>query len=52
MRRFTPILAVLLLASLLANAMLAVRLSRRGDVESAAARKAPSAPDRAVRPEE
>lgn len=50
MRRSTPILAVLLLASLLANAMLAVRLSRRTDAEPAGVRKTPV--ERTVRPEE
>ena len=39
MRRSTPILAVLLFASVLANAMLAVRLSRRQDAESKTAHK-------------
>ena len=40
MRRFTPVLAVLLLASLLVNALLAARLSRRPEPEPATARKA------------
>lgn len=50
MRRSTPVLAVLLLASLLGNALLASRLSRRPEPEPAAARKAPV--DRPARAEE
>ena len=51
MRRSTPILAVLLLASLLANGLLAVRLSRRTEPDPAAARKT-AVPERAGRSEE
>jgi hypothetical protein len=51
MRRSTPILAVLLLASLLANGLLAVRLSRRTEPDPIAARKAAAA-ERAGRPDE
>jgi hypothetical protein len=50
MRRSTPVLAVLLLASVLANAMLAVRLSHRPEPDPAAARRVSA--ERAVRPEE
>jgi hypothetical protein len=50
MTRATPILAVLLLASLLGNAMLAVRLSKRPEPEAATARK--TIVDRAVLPDE
>jgi hypothetical protein len=42
MRRSTPILAVLLGVSLLANVMLAARLSRKADLEPPSARRAPA----------
>ena len=50
MRRSTPILAVLLLASVLANVMLATRFSRRPEPEAATIRK--QTPERTVKPEE
>jgi hypothetical protein len=50
MRRSTPILLVLLLASLLANGFLAVRLSRRPEPDPVTGRKA--AAERSGRPED
>src|SRR5438093_1269663 len=46
MRRSSPILVVLLGASLLANALLAVRLSRRAEPEPSTGRKAAAPADR------
>jgi hypothetical protein len=52
MSRSTPILAVLLGVSVLANAMLVVRLSRKSDPETPSARRAPGSAERSARPGE